>query len=110
MRKRREATDEMKHLASLDFRVDRHHFANHIGVACRQNHNPEESEHLRNVNTSVMEQLNSWFGRYRHSARYMNGPRFYLYLLIACHLNNRFRTYKQTVLTCEDESDQSGEE
>ena len=60
---------------------------------------------LDGVNTSVMEQLNSWFGRYRHSAHYMNAPRFYLYLLLACHLNNQFRVYKRSAFLDEDEAD-----
>ena len=48
-----------------------------------------------------MEQVNAWFGRYRHSARYMDAPRFNLYLLLACHLNNRFRVYKRTAFANE---------
>ena len=96
VKNRKELTPIMKHLASLDYRVDRHHFKNHVGASCKRNNNPDDCELLEGVNTSVMEQVNSWFGRYRHSARYTNSPRFNLYLLLACHLNNRFRIYKRT--------------
>ena len=65
----------MSHLANLDMRVDRHHFKNHVGEKCKKNHNPDDCEVLDGVNTSIMEQTNSWFGRYRHSARYMNQAR-----------------------------------
>ena len=68
----------------------------------KKNNNPDDCELLNGVNTSVMEQVNSWFGRYRHSARYMNAPRFNLYLLLACHLNNRYREHKRTNLVFED--------
>ena len=58
-----------------------------------------------------MEQVNSWFGRYRHSARYMNAPRFNLYLILACHLNNRFRVYKRTAFAnVVDESEEGSVE
>ena len=104
---RRELTPVMAHLASLDFRVDRHHFKGHVGAKCRKSHNPDDCDLLEGVNTSIMEQVNSWFSRYRHSARYMNAPRFNLYLLLACHLNNRFRVYKRTALVSEEmESDE----
>ena len=105
VRNRKAANPVMAHMASLDFRVDRHHFRNHVGASCRRNNNPDDCIYLNNVNTSIMEQINSWFGRYRHSARYMNGPRLNFYLLLACHLNNQFRTYKRTMsLDDEDES------
>ena len=101
----------MDHLSKLDFRVDRHHFKNHIGTTCKKNNNPDDCELLNEVNTSVMEQVNSWFGRYRHSARYMNEARFQLYLLLACHLNNRFRAYKNEAnLDHSDEENDSNEE
>ena len=70
----------MQHLSTLDMRVDRHHFRNHVGKKCRLNHNPDKCTELNNVNTSIMEQVNNWFGRYRHSARYMNQARFTFYL------------------------------
>ena len=97
----------MKHLASLDYRVDRYNFRNHIGVACKKYNDTDKSVHLRQVNTSVMEQVNSWFGRYRHSARYMTGPRFHLYLLLACHLNNQFRKYRLSATVDNNEEEQS---
>ena len=102
VKNRQSSTPLMEHLASLDYRVDRHHFKNHVGASCKKNNNPDDCELLNGVNTSVMEQVNSWFGRYRHSARYMNAPRFNLYLLLACHLNNRYREHKRTNLVCED--------
>ena len=102
VKNRRNSTPLMEHLASLDYRVDRHHFKNHVGALCKQNNDPDDCEMLDGVNTSVMEQVNSWFGRYGHSARYMNAPRFNLYLLLACHLNNRYREHKRTELLVED--------
>jgi hypothetical protein len=98
VKKRSAATPLMQHLADLDMRVDRHHFKNHVGLKCRKNHNPDSCELLKDTNTSVMEQVNNWFGRYRHSARYMNQARFSFYLLLACHLNNRFRAYKRLIV------------
>ena len=107
VQKRRDETTLMSHLSTLDMRVDRHHFKNHVGAKCRRNHNPDTCELLDGVNTSCMEQVNSWFGRYRHSSRYMNESRFAFYLLLACHLNNRYRAYKQTTNAAEssDEDD-----
>jgi len=95
LKKRIGANHILQHLYDLDIRVDRHHFKNHIGEKCKANHNPDDCELLDGVNTSIMEQVNSWFGRYRHSARYMNSARFAFYLLLACHLNNTFRLYKR---------------
>ena len=103
VKNRKELSPIMSHLASLDYRVDRHHYKNHIGATCKKNNNPDDCELLDGVNTSVMEQVNAWFGRYRHSARYMNAPRFNLYLLLACHLNNRFRVYKRVAFANEEE-------
>ena len=110
VRNRKDTTTIMNHLSKLDFRVDRHHFKNHVGSTCKRENNPDTCEELNDVNTSIMEQVNSWFGRFRHSARYMTGPRFYLYLLVACHLNNQFRRYKQSTRyddACENENNQA---
>ena len=107
VKKRAKDNDIMSHLSSLDMRVDRHHYKNHVGEKCKQNHNPDECSLLEGVNTSCMEQVNSWFGRYRHSARYMNQARFSFYLLLACHLNNRYREYKNVNTFSDDrESDE----
>ena len=103
VKNRKELSPIMSHLASHDYRVDRHHYKNHIGATCKKNNNPDDCELLDGVNTSVMEQVNAWFGRYRHSARYMNAPRFNLYLPLACHLNNRFRVYKRVAFANEEE-------
>ena len=107
VQKRKDISPIMAHLASLDVRVDRHHYKNHIGEKCKQNHNPDHCSMLEGVNTSCMEQVNSWFGRYRHSARYMNQARFSFYLLLACHLNNRHREYKHSFGTTDSEDDET---
>lgn len=90
---RKSLSPTLDHLSRLDYRVDRHHFKNHVGTVCRSQNNPDSYELLRGVNTSIMEQINNWFGGYRNSACYMTGPRFQLYLLLACHLNNKFCRY-----------------
>ena len=95
VKKRKDGNEIMEHIASLDMRVDRHHYKNHVERKCKLYHNPDDCPLLEDVNTSVMEQVNSWFGRYRHSARYMNHARFPFYLLVACHLNNKFRQHKK---------------
>ena len=53
-----ESSSVMKHIDSLDMRVDRHHYRNHTGKKCTQNHNPDKCPLLKDVNTSVMEQVN----------------------------------------------------
>ena len=85
----------MEHISGLDMRVDRHHYKNHVGENCRANHDPDMCQLLQNVNTSIMEQVNAWFGRFRHSARYMNQARFSFFVLLVCHINNKFKTYKR---------------
>ena len=57
VKNRRNSTPLMEHLASLDYRVDRHHFKNHVGALCKQNNDPDDCEMLDGVNTSVMEQV-----------------------------------------------------
>ena len=106
VQKRKDLSPIMAHLAALDVRVDRHHYKNHIGDKCKRNHNPDDCPMLEGVNSSCMEQVNSWFGRYRHSARYMNQARFSFYLLLACHLNNRHREYKHSLTAPDSEDDE----
>ena len=104
VKNRKEGNTIMEHIASLDMRVDRHHYKNHVERKCKLYHNPDDCPLLEDVNTSCMEQVNSWFGRYRHSARYMNHARFPFYLLLACHLNNKYRQYKKGNC-CQDEDE-----
>ena len=39
----------------------------------------------------------SWYSRFRHSTRYMNHARFSFFILLACHLNNKYRAYKREI-------------
>ena len=47
VKKRRAKSDIMEHLATLDYRVDRHHFKNHVGEKCRKLHDPDKCDLLR---------------------------------------------------------------
>ena len=88
VKKRSKQNPIMEHISGLDMRLDRHHYKNHVGENCRANHDPDMCQLLQNVNTSIMEQVNAWFGRFRHSARYMNQARFSFYYSRSAFITN----------------------
>ena len=58
VKNRQDKSEIMKHLSSLDMRVDRHHFKNHVGDKCKRLHDPDKCDLLK-VNLSVT--CSSWF-------------------------------------------------
>ena len=68
---KRQNLNSLPNLQKLETKVDRFHFTNHIGEWCRKNMDPSTSNHLKNVNTEVMEQIFSWLKGYAPSLRYM---------------------------------------
>ena len=69
------------HLSNKEIKIDRFHFGNHIEKWCKDNMNPDNSDHLKNVNTEVMEQTFAWLKGYAPALRYMKRVN-YLFLLL----------------------------
>ena len=53
------------------------------------NNDPDKLEELRDVNTSVWEQTNYWFGRYKHILKHMNYKHFHFMIYILCNEYNQ---------------------
>ena len=68
-------TKRFQELEKMKVFVDRFHFKCHKDSFCKQNCNPDKLSELIGVNTSVAEQINSWFPRYKFT-KYMNQERF----------------------------------
>ena len=68
-------------LPSLDLRVDKFHFKNHIDSWCKTHCDPYKSNHLNTVNTEVMEQFFSWVSKFSYMVKYMSRVRFHFFIL-----------------------------
>ena len=49
-----------------------------------------------------MEQVNSWYSKFNSSTRYMNHARFEFFVILVCHLNNKYREYKRRSMAIEE--------
>lgn len=75
--------------------VDRFHFKSHVDVWCKKFCDPDLYDELKEVNTSVCEETNFWFGRYKHTFKHMNYERFHFLLYILCDEYNKFKLIDQ---------------
>jgi hypothetical protein len=80
-------TKRFEELKKMSVLVDRFHFKSHNDSYCKQKCNPNKFNELVGVNTSVAEQINSWFSRYRFT-KYMNQERFNFFLFIIFDMYN----------------------
>ena len=75
--------------------MDRFHFKKHKDNFCSINNNPDTIALLNKVNTSVCEQTNYWFGRFKHICKHMNYERYHLFIYIMCDEYNKNKLTKQ---------------
>ena len=81
-------TVRFEKLKSKTILVDRFHFKSHVDLYCKKNCNPDKYAELIEINTSIAEQINSWFSRYKF-IKYMNRERFLFFLFIIFDLYNK---------------------
>lgn len=86
--KRKDLTEVSKKIASLDFRIDRFHFKNHVDDWCKVHCNPKDSVFLTDVNTEACEQLFAWFSKYSSMTKHMNRHHFRFMTLYLMDLHN----------------------
>ena len=85
------STNRGKNLASKNICVDRFHFTSHVDSWCQLNYDPNKMEELKDVNTSVTEETNYWFGRFKFIFKHMNYERYHFLLYTLSDEFNKFR-------------------
>jgi hypothetical protein len=70
-----EKSERGKTLQDSTFVVDRLHIKNHVREDCHKIYNIDLQEDLLEVNSVVCEELNYWFGLYKHAMKHMNSDR-----------------------------------
>ncbi len=78
-------------LASKNIVCDRFHFKTHNDNWCKDNCDPDRFPGLKEVNTSVTEQTNFWFGGYKHALKHMGYERYHFMLYILSDEFNKFK-------------------
>ena len=68
-------------LHTKEIKIDRFHYPNHTNSWCKREMNPNDSIHLKNVNTEVMEQTFAWLKGFAPSLKYMSRDH-YLFVLL----------------------------
>lgn len=68
--------------------IDRFHFNGHKDAWCKLNCNPNDVPELKDINTSVCEQLNFWLGGYKFMLKHMNYARFHFFLYVILNKYN----------------------
>eukprot|EP00111_Clytia_hemisphaerica_P005748 TCONS_00016667-protein len=86
---RKDDTNTSKRIATLEMKIDRFHYRNHVDPWCRRVCNPKTSDHLAGVNTETCEQLFSWFSKYAPMTKHMNRQRFIFLTLYLLHFHNK---------------------
>ena len=64
--------NQYPNLNTKETKIDRFHFPNHTNEWCKLHMNPNDSAHLKNVNTEVMEQTFAWLKGFAPSLKYMS--------------------------------------
>lgn len=82
-------SDRGKRLSNSLIVCDRFHFLTHVDDWCRANCDPDLYPVLENVNTSVCEQTNMWFGGFKHMFKHMNYSHFHFTLYILADEYNK---------------------
>lgn len=75
-------TERLKALKMKNIVVDRFHFEKHsiTDQICRNFCDANKYSDLNEVNTSVCEEINFWFSKYKHIIKHMNRTKQYFYL------------------------------
>ena len=81
-------SDRSQKLSKTKVVVDRFHFKSHVDNYCNLNNNPDLISELKDINTSVCEQTNYWFGMYKHILKHMNYEHFHFLIFILCNEYN----------------------
>ena len=84
-----------KILSNTKVVVDRFHFKSHVDVYCAANNDPDLITDLDDTNTSVCEQTNYWFGRYKYILKHMNLEHFHFFIFIVCDEFNKSKLINQ---------------
>lgn len=84
-------TERSIHLDKMEHVIDKFHFKNHTEPDCKKYCNPHSLSVLNNLNTSVCEQTNFWFGRYKHMLKSMKLVRFHFFIFT---ILNEYNTAK----------------
>lgn len=84
-------SERAKILSNCIIVCDRFHFLTHVDKWCQKNCNPDLIPELEDVNTSVCEETNLWFGRFKHAFKHMNYQRFHFLLYILSNEYNKFK-------------------
>ena len=83
-----EKTETGRKAKNVKVVVDRLHIQNHTENWCRDNCHPNLFPDLKDKNTMVCEQANSWLSRYKGILKYMNYTRYMFFLYIICNAYN----------------------
>jgi hypothetical protein len=87
-------------LMKSKFVIDRFHIKNHVRDDCHQVYNADLHKELFSVNSDVCEEVNYWFGIYKHAMKHMNFIRFNYFMYIILNLYNiekiKLNDYKYT--------------
>jgi hypothetical protein len=73
---------------------DRFHFLKHNDKRnsfCKENCDPDLYPELESVNTSVCEETNGWFGKYKHALKHMSFERYHFFLYNISDEYNKFK-------------------
>ena len=69
---------------------DRFHFLLHKDKWCKENCDHDSIKELNGINTSVCEEINIWFGRFKHALKHMNYERYNFFVFNLADEYNKF--------------------
>ncbi len=75
------------------FVIDRLHIKNHVRKDCHTIYNADLHNELFEINSVVCEEVNYWFGFYKHAMKHMNNIRFNFFKFVILDLY-------ETILYC----------
>ena len=78
----KQTTERAKKLAETRIVVDRFHFKSHVDEWCRELCDPDLYDDLKDVNSSICEETNYWFSKYKYIFKHMNYERYHFLLYI----------------------------
>jgi hypothetical protein len=84
-------------LNKCNYAVDRFHFKGHVEKFCKDNCDPDKFKILKDENTSVSEQYNSWYSGHKNLFKYSSYERFHFYnfVLMTEYNNERSKNRKK---------------
>jgi len=71
------------------FVIDRLHIKNHVRKDCHTIYNADLHNELFEINSVVCEEVNYWFGLYKHAMKHMNNIRFNFFIFVILDLYNQ---------------------